>query len=236
MRVGPVLIGQVVGAIGGNDVLGKSDHSNYKVDKEDDATLPQQLFDPAPAFSRDTEIPSIETQRTLFSPCLKANKGCVCISSLYTPAPLSFMKTDCWPASRAIISQIPHLFTFFTRLRYVRPIRVPEEIASTYSATFFQTRALWHVQKNLSELRDLFQTVQALAFLTVFLTGMSNRASKVLQEYAKSRFDARLFVMWTSAASVRHAWIASVRGIIRRRVDTSRQARISVAITATHVL
>jgi hypothetical protein len=81
----------------------------------------------------------LKLKRTLFAPCLKANKGCVCISSLYTPAPLSFMKTDCWPASRAIISQIPHLFTFFTRLRYVRPIRVPEEIASTYSATFFQT-------------------------------------------------------------------------------------------------
>ena len=59
--------------------------------------------------------------------------------------------------------------------------QVPEYIASTYTASFFQTRALWHVQKNLAELKDLFQTVQALAFLTVFETGLSRRASKPAQ-------------------------------------------------------
>lgn len=57
--------------------------------------------------------------------------------------------------------------------------QVPEDIASTYTANFFQTRALWHVQKNLAELKDLFQTVQALAFLTVFETGLSKRASEI---------------------------------------------------------
>ena len=55
--------------------------------------------------------------------------------------------------------------------------QVPEEIVSTYSPTFFQTKALSHVQKNLAELKDLFQTVQALAFLTVYETGLSKRAS-----------------------------------------------------------
>jgi hypothetical protein len=55
--------------------------------------------------------------------------------------------------------------------------QVPDDIAQTYSAAFFQTRALHHVQKNLAELKDLFQTVQALAFLTVFETGLSKRAS-----------------------------------------------------------
>lgn len=55
--------------------------------------------------------------------------------------------------------------------------QVPEDIAATYSPAFFQTRSLWHVQKNLAELKDLFQTVQALAFLTVFETGLSKRAS-----------------------------------------------------------
>lgn len=55
--------------------------------------------------------------------------------------------------------------------------QVPEDIVSVYPATFFQSRALWHVQKNLAELKDLFQTVQALAFLTVFETGLSKRAS-----------------------------------------------------------
>ena len=59
--------------------------------------------------------------------------------------------------------------------------QLPEEIISTYSATFFQTKALWHVQKNLAELKDLFQTVQALAFLTVFETGLSKRASKSIR-------------------------------------------------------
>src|ERR1700734_2890179 len=55
--------------------------------------------------------------------------------------------------------------------------QVPEDIVSVYPASFFQSRALWHVQKNLAELKDLFQTVQALAFLTVFETGLSKRAS-----------------------------------------------------------
>jgi hypothetical protein len=60
--------------------------------------------------------------------------------------------------------------------------QVPEDIAATYSPSFFQTRSLWHVQKNLAELKDLFQTVQALAFLTVFETGLSKRASTSLMK------------------------------------------------------
>jgi hypothetical protein len=54
--------------------------------------------------------------------------------------------------------------------------QVPEDIATTYSPSFFQTKALSYVQKNLAELKDLFQTVQALAFLTVYETGLSKRA------------------------------------------------------------
>jgi len=57
--------------------------------------------------------------------------------------------------------------------------QVPDDIAATYSATFFQDKALYHVQKNLAELKDLFQTVQALAFLTVYETGLSKRASSL---------------------------------------------------------
>jgi Fungal specific transcription factor domain len=57
--------------------------------------------------------------------------------------------------------------------------QVPEDIVSTYSPTFFQNKALFHVQKNLAELKDLFQTVQALAFLTVYETGLSRRANSM---------------------------------------------------------
>jgi hypothetical protein len=71
----------------------------------------------------------------------------------------------------------PALLYILCAMAVCQSNQVPDEIASTYSPSFFQTRALFHVQKNLAELKDLFQTVQALAFLTVFETGLSKRAS-----------------------------------------------------------
>lgn len=71
----------------------------------------------------------------------------------------------------------PALLYILYAMAVCQTTQLPEEIVSTYPASFFQTRALWHVQKNLAELKDLFQTVQALAFLTVFETGLSKRAS-----------------------------------------------------------
>jgi hypothetical protein len=95
--------------------------------------------------------------------------------------------------------------------------QVRDDIVSVYPASFFQSRALWHVQKNLAELKDLFQTVQALAFLTVFETGLSKRASND-SSYGRLTFrrDACISTFRTGTSVVSYAWFAFIGRDVRR--------------------
>ena len=120
----------------------------------------------------------METQRILYVLEISQliNRLRVYFERIYPGAP--FIHKDRFLASFESDNQpSPALLYIIYAMAMSQANQVPEDIASTYSATFFQSRALWHVQKNLAELKDLFQTVQALAFLTVFETGLSKRAS-----------------------------------------------------------
>ena len=95
--------------------------------------------------------------------------------------------------------------------------QVPDDIVSVYPASFFQSRALWHVQKNLAELKDLFQTVQALAFLTVFETGLSKRASNnSFERKTDFRRNACISTFGTGTSIVSYAWFAFIGRDVRR--------------------
>jgi len=126
-----------------------------------------QFLNTPPHLPLDPEIPSIETQRTLLQ---------IYFDRIYPGAP--FIHKDRLLASfESDFQPNPALLYVLYAMAISQRNQVPEDILKTYSPTFFQSRALWHVQKNLAELKDLFQTVQALAFLTVFETGLSKRAS-----------------------------------------------------------
>jgi hypothetical protein len=125
----------------------------------------------------DPEIPSIETQRTLYIFIFLYLRSLrIYFAKIWPGAP--FVHKDRLLASFESNDQPnPALLYIIYAMALSQTSQVPEDIAATYSPAFFQTRSLWHVQKNLAELKDLFQTVQALAFLTVFETGLSKRAS-----------------------------------------------------------
>jgi hypothetical protein len=145
-----------------------------------DPILPEQFFAATPTFPLDPSIPSIDTQRTLYLwPMPEADiRLRIYFERIYPGAP--FIHKERLLASFESDDQPnPALLYVLYAMAICQTGQVPEDIASTYTESFFQTRALWHVQKNLAELKDLFQTVQALAFLTVFETGLSKRASKI---------------------------------------------------------
>jgi hypothetical protein len=102
-----------------------------------DTLMPEQFVPTPPTFNLDPDIPSIDSQRTLYLSG-QANSGCDCILIGYTPARRLFTKIVCWRVSRVKINQTLRFFIFCTRWLCVKQTKFRTILLKRIQRHFFK--------------------------------------------------------------------------------------------------